>query len=237
MDIIGPILRGIRNGAYYGTKIRAPHGKVRSWRCCCAALSCTYAALVMTVLFRPGPVKDMLNSIVSLTYTHTKNLAVFVGLYKGLLALGRLAYQGLGIPVTASIGQPVAPWHSFVAGGIGAWFVWADYNAVNFQIVLYLVSRVIMSAVRVAATRGMIPSPLLFKFDQVYPWLAVSVWACVMYLFENHRSTVHSSLASSMDFLYHDSNQWAGAHDFLPSPATAAVVVYFLLRLRGTARK
>ncbi|KTF72577.1 hypothetical protein cypCar_00045399 [Cyprinus carpio] len=57
------VVKGFRNGAVYGAKIRAPH------------------ALVMTFLFRSG------RAIAQATYTHSRNLACFVLTYKGLQAL------------------------------------------------------------------------------------------------------------------------------------------------------
>uniref|UniRef100_A0A3B1J285 Peroxisomal membrane protein 4 n=1 Tax=Astyanax mexicanus TaxID=7994 RepID=A0A3B1J285_ASTMX len=63
------VLKGFRNGAVYGAKIRAPH------------------ALVMTFLFKSGSLKSKLKAIAQATYTHSRNLAFFVFTYKGLQAL------------------------------------------------------------------------------------------------------------------------------------------------------
>jgi hypothetical protein len=46
-----------------------------------------------------------------------------------------------------------------------------------------------------------------------------------MWLFEYHPNTLHPSLTASMVELYHDSNVWRQLGDFLPSPATVAVLV------------
>ncbi|CAG8785683.1 12274_t:CDS:2, partial [Acaulospora morrowiae] len=55
-DILA-IIKGFRNGAVYGAKIRFPH------------------ALVMTFLFRTGSFKEKLNIIIDATKSHSKNLA------------------------------------------------------------------------------------------------------------------------------------------------------------------
>ena len=120
------VLRGIRNGAYYGTKIRAPHaaGVVMFCRfrplhamspmppACCVA--------VMTFLFRSGPLREKIDSIVRLTFEHTVRLAKFVGVYKALLMVGRWLAQAAGFCLDAKPGLPAHPLHAFLAGCIGA---------------------------------------------------------------------------------------------------------------------
>lgn len=44
---------------------------------------------------------------------------------------------------------------------------------------------------------------------QTFPLLATIVWGVILYLFEQEGPSVHKSLKSSMDFLYHDANSWA----------------------------
>ena len=43
--------------------------------------------------------------------------------------------------------MPQSPYHSFVAGLIGGYSVWGRYSSVNYQIVLYLTSRVLTGLV------------------------------------------------------------------------------------------
>lgn len=99
------------------------------------------------------------------------------------------------------------------------------------QIVLYLLSRIIIAWCKNLAAQGVKPF-CMTTFKSAYPFLAAAVWANVMYLFEARRGTLHKSLARSMDFLYHDSNRWQTLSDFLPSPATVAVLVYYFFYVR-----
>ena len=217
----------------------------------------------MTALFQSGPLKKKVDYIAGLTYTHTKNLGLFVFSYNAMLVAGRLAYRLLGLPMSRGTGRPAAMWHSFAAGAVGGWFVWGKYSGVNYQvmrerppvsvtgvirgsrppsrvaspqIVLYLLSRIIIAWCKNLAAQGVKPF-CLTTFKSAYPFLAAAVWANVMYLFEARRGTLHKSLARSMDFLYHDSNRWQTLSDFLPSPATVAVLVYyfFYVRVKATA--
>lgn len=58
------IVKGARNGAVYGAKVRFPH------------------ALVMIMLFRTGSLREKFHQIFKATRTHARNLAVFASIYK-----------------------------------------------------------------------------------------------------------------------------------------------------------
>ncbi len=95
--------------------------------------------------------------------------------------------------------------------------MWGHYNSVNYQIVMYLLSRIMIASVRLLASRGVQPFARV-TFARAYPWLAAGTWALVMWLYEAHSKMLHPSLAGSMDFLYHDANTWPrGLLDFAPS--------------------
>jgi peroxisomal membrane protein 4 len=242
-------VKGAAHGLTYGTKIRLPH------------------AFVMTFLFKPDlPAAQKLRTIATLAFLHARNLALFVGLYKALLALGRaqaaaaisLAARrprslvrasesadtvvagaltpslraALRGPALAPPGRPAASWHPLVAGALGGWLVWGNYSGVNYQIVLYLLSRILVGGARVAAKRGVWPFRAL-SFRQSYPWGAAAVWALVMWLFEAHPDALDGSLRRSMDFLYRDADKGKRPADFLPSRAAAAVVATMVWLKRG----
>ena len=157
---------GAKQGLNYGTRIRLPH------------------ALVMTLLFRKGPLKDKLHAIVKMAFLHARNLALFVATYKASLVALACAADGRCAP-SSEPGRPTRPWHPLVAGALGGYLVWGDYSSVNYQISLYVFSRVVVSALRLAAQRGVEPFRQ-FKFEKVYPWGTAAVWATVMYLWEHH---------------------------------------------------
>ncbi|KAG7478361.1 hypothetical protein MATL_G00079680 [Megalops atlanticus] len=123
------VVKGFRNGAVYGAKIRAPH------------------ALVMTFLFKSGSLRDKLKAIAQATYTHSRNLAYFVFTYKGLQALQE-KIQGKSLQS-----------HSFLAACIGGWLVFGDNNHINSQINMYLLSRILFALSRLAVEKGYIPRP------------------------------------------------------------------------------
>ncbi|XP_077428921.1 peroxisomal membrane protein 4 [Vanacampus margaritifer] len=123
------VLKGFRNGAVYGAKIRAPH------------------AFVMTFLFRDGSLAGKLKAILKATYTHSRNLACFVFTYKGLQALLE-KFQGRSLQS-----------HSFMAACVGGWLVFGDNNNINSQINMYLLSRILFALSRLAVEKGLVPQP------------------------------------------------------------------------------
>ena len=127
-DILA-ILKGFRNGAVYGAKIRFPH------------------ALVMTLLFRRDTVSKMTNNIFDLTFQHSRNLAFFVTIYKSLLYLQRLV-KGREDSID-----------SFLAGCIGGYIIFGKNTNVNNQIVLYLLSRILVGLGSLLVKRKWVHQP------------------------------------------------------------------------------
>uniref|UniRef100_A0A914WG01 Peroxisomal membrane protein 4 n=1 Tax=Plectus sambesii TaxID=2011161 RepID=A0A914WG01_9BILA len=140
-------IKGLRNGAVYGVRIRAPH------------------ALVMVFLFGSGTVWKKLLTILKLTRTHAVNLAKFVFSYK-------LIHGGLG-----AIEGRKKEWHSFVAAFIMGYFVFGKNNGVNMQINLYLLSRIMVGLARLAVQKGVLPEPqgAVFPWFAAVVW-GVVLW-------------------------------------------------------------
>ncbi|XP_021544591.1 peroxisomal membrane protein 4 [Neomonachus schauinslandi] len=164
------MLKGFRNGAVYGAKIRAPH------------------ALVMTFLFRSGSLQEKLRAILQATYTHSRNLAYFVFTYKGLCAL-QAHVQGKTYQV-----------HSFLAAFIGGLLVFGENNNINSQINMYLLSRLLFALCRLGVEKGYIPEPrwdpfplftglvwglVLWLFEYHRPTLQPSLQSSMTYLYQD----------------------------------------------------
>lgn len=175
------LIKGIRNGIVYGVKIRFPH------------------ALVMTLLFREGSWKDKANGIYNATFTHASNLAKFVFLYKTLTKLLAHIFNGR------------SQWHSFSAAFITGYIVFGQFNKVNEQINLYLLSRILYGLAKMCVKRDYVQSPK----SSVFPWFAAIVWGVVLWQFEYEQDTLQQSLQSSMTYLYHDSEKWSSLKNFL----------------------
>ena len=104
-------------------------------------------------------------------------------------------------------GQPDEPYHAFIAGALGGYVIWGRYSSLNYQLVLYLASRVVVACVQLAREKG-IPSFLPWKSinntlsNNTYPCMAAGIWGAVMMLFESYPDTLHPSLRRSMDEVY-----------------------------------
>jgi peroxisomal membrane protein 4 len=148
----------------------------------------------MTFLFRSGSLRDKFAWILRATYTHSKNLATFVLIYKTLMAIMRRVEGGKGNV------------HPFISAFIGGYFVFGTHDKINEQvsceifcrsvftgktlisiffgqIVLYLLSRITVAFAKLAVKEGYISKP---NFE-VWPWFAAFVWGSVLWLFEFHR--------------------------------------------------
>lgn len=80
---------------------------------------------------------------------------------------------------------------------------------------LYLLARVTTALAKLfyndyIATKGASPSlaKWLGQDSRAFKIEATLVWAFVMYLFRHHTDTLQSSLRSSMQYLYRDSDHW-----------------------------
>ncbi|KAL2153967.1 hypothetical protein VTH82DRAFT_2643 [Thermothelomyces myriococcoides] len=195
------IIKGARNGAVYGTKVRFPH------------------ALVMIMLFRSGTLREKAWLIFRATRTHARNLAKFATIYKATCLL--LKHFG---PTPGKEG----PYDSFLAGLLGGYIVFGQrsprsgrISSVNQQIVIYVFARVVLALARLAVQPGR-GLPVVSDPDtsaairhHAWPVFASLSWAAVMHLFRWHAAELQPSLRSSMTYIYRDSDKWDGLRNFL----------------------
>ncbi|KAF6825992.1 Peroxisomal membrane protein 4 [Colletotrichum plurivorum] len=199
-DILA-VVKGARNGAVYGTKVRFPH------------------ALVMIFLFRSGTFRQKAGLVFRATRTHARNLAKFATIYKFTMYV--LKHYG---PSPGKEG----PYDSFFAGLLGGYIVFGGRSArsgkissVNQQIVIYVFARVVLGLARLAVAPGK-GLPLVSREDlsnkiSYYAWpvFASTSWAMVMWLFRWHPQDLQPSLRSSMNYIYVQSSEWDSLRNFI----------------------
>lgn len=163
-------LRGLRNGLEYAIRIRVAH------------------CLVMILLYkRDQSLKSNAMFLFNAAKEHSLNLGSFVFFFKLLKCQlqNRAGFSAEGA--------------SFVAGGLVGSLVWGrTRSAINYQVVLYLLSRITTGLIHHQVNKGKLPDVPAFR-----P-LAGFVWAVVMYLFTIDPDSLQGSLRSSMEFLYND---------------------------------
>ncbi|PYI35059.1 putative peroxisomal membrane protein [Aspergillus indologenus CBS 114.80] len=191
------LLKGIRNGAVYGAKVRFPH------------------ALVMILLFRSGTFREKVKLVLKATRQHARNLATFALIYKGSMILLRNIN-----PV--AVGKE-GRYDSFFAGLLGGYAVFGRHKtSITQQIVIYIFARVVLALAKLAIRPDMHPLSSLITpqtrtqiESNAWPVFASVSWALVMYIFRWHPDTLMSSLRSSMVYIYADSDHWDSFRNFL----------------------
>lgn len=196
------MLKGARNGAVYGTKVRFPH------------------ALVMIFLFRSGTVREKARLVFRATRTHAGNLAKFATIYK----LTCLLLKHMG-PTPGKEGAH----DSLVAGLIGGYAVFGRRSprsgrvpSVNQQIVIYVFARVVLALAKLSVREGSpFALPVVSRAEAAdvvsyYAWpvFASASWGTVMWLFRWYPEALQPSLRSSMNYIYAQSDHWDGLRNF-----------------------
>ncbi|CAO2656839.1 Nn.00g056420.m01.CDS01 [Neocucurbitaria sp. VM-36] len=201
------LVKGVRNGVVYGSKVRFPH------------------ALVMIFLFRSGSLRSKSLLVYKATRQHARNLGLFALVYKSSM---------LFLKHTSPTGKE-RHYDAFLAGLIGGYTVFGRtiHNSVSQQIVIYVAARVCLAIAKLAVQprhaggavvdRGvaghmkaggggwdLVKNPELRRamVKNGWPVFASLSWAMVMYIFRWHPESVQSSLRSSMSYIYVQSDHW-----------------------------
>ncbi|KAF2996379.1 hypothetical protein G7054_g10462 [Neopestalotiopsis clavispora] len=194
------IVKGARNGAVYGAKVRFPH------------------ALVMVFLFRSGSFRQKVDLVFRATRTHARNLAKFATIYKTVCYL--LKWYG-------STPGKEGKFDTFLAGLVGGYFVFGGrsragkISSVNQQIVIYVFARVVLALARLAVQPGsglpVVSEPGTSNKVSYYAWpvFASLSWAMVMHLFRYYPEDLQPSLKSSMNYIYKESDNWDCLRNFI----------------------
>ena len=109
-------------------------------------------------------------------------------------------------------GEPERPYHSLIAGAAGGYIVWGRYSSVNYQITLYLTSRILVGLAKRGWEHvrqrpghfgdGSSNTTSILQHPRTYPLVAATVWGIVMLLWEESPHVLHRSLRKSMDEIY-----------------------------------
>jgi peroxisomal membrane protein 4 len=137
------IIKGARNGFYYGTKVRFMH------------------AIVMALLFSTSNLKKEIRRILKLALIHGSKLALYIFLYKSTLLLLRL---------TSNRNQN-RKLDYFIAGGICGYSVYKNKkDPLDLQMILYLLPRDITGGILNLQLRGLIPKFDFFPIIATISW-------------------------------------------------------------------
>ncbi|KAF4551033.1 Hypothetical protein D9617_15g043870 [Elsinoe fawcettii] len=202
------LVKAIRNGIVYGTKIRFPH------------------ALVMVFLFRSGTFREKALQVFKATRQHASNLARFALIYKTTCLVLRSTHPR----------NKERSLDTFLGGLIGGYYVFGtSKNSVNQQIVIYIFARVVLGLAKlsiqppgdnalIGAQYGGRGGMGVIKINDelrerirkaAWPVFASVSWATVMWLFRWYPDMLQPSLKSSMTYIFADSDKWDSFVTFL----------------------
>lgn len=202
------LVKAIRNGIVYGTKIRFPH------------------ALVMVFLFRSGTFREKCLQIFKATRQHARNLATFAFIYKTTCLVLRQSNPH----------KKERSADTFIAGLLGGYYVFGtSQSSVNQQIVIYVFARVVLAIAKLSVQppgdnaligsryggRGgagvikMSDSTREMIRHNAWPVFASLSWAGVMWLFRWYPDMLQPSLKSSMTYIYDNAEQWDSLRNFI----------------------
>jgi peroxisomal membrane protein 4 len=179
------VLKSGRNGFVYGSRVRFAH------------------SIVMALLFKNGSLMSKFMEAVNLSREHGTLLAKFSIVYKGIL----LALH--------NIFRCKQPWHFFVAGAVGGWFVWGSkFDTINSTVALYMFSRAIFGLFAHLHRNHGLTNPF---GDKIFAAFCALSWGIGMGMFELNASALNISLVRSQQYIYHQSDHWTTIWDFLPT--------------------
>ncbi|ODV80584.1 peroxisomal membrane protein 4 [Suhomyces tanzawaensis NRRL Y-17324] len=212
------ILRAARNGIVYGGKLRFSH------------------ALVISLLYRSGPLAPRLKQVLEATKNHAEVLASFAIIYKACCKI--FAHEAL-------LGPKNLPLIKFVAGSIGSWIVYSQHfdlfhSGITHQITLYCFSRVMIACGKMLLDqylscaqpkfRNYAGDAILYKdltanqqkklkssvYNKSWKYFAILTWGLVMLIYDIQPQYLQSSLRHSMAYIYDvEMETWSNWREFL----------------------
>ncbi|KAG7660428.1 uncharacterized protein J8A68_006054 [[Candida] subhashii] len=212
------IIRSSRNGIVYGGKIRFSH------------------ALVINLLYRSGPLRPRLISILKATRDHAQVLASFAIIYKTCVII---------LKGETFLGPKQMGLCKFLAGCIGSWIVYSQHfnifhPGITHQITLYCYSRVTLAVGKILLDLYLNHAQPSFRnyqgnlinygnlnnqqqkklrsivYNKTWKYFAVLTWGLVMFIYHYQPQYLQSSLRHSMAYIYDvEMDTWGNLREFL----------------------
>ena len=225
-DEVAAILSGLVGGGRYGLKIRVPHAVVMTFLFgnnlsfrnklkviakLAAEHSINLASFACLYKFLLASLKTLSRLLIDEDHhVHSGVIRRFIKYCISMVINGPSLVptsnnnnNNNNISNNTLPGLPEHPYHAFLAGAIGGYCIWGKYSSVNYQLVLYLTSRIIVGCIKLAREKGLPPfSWKRLTFHNSYPYGAALIWGTVMMLFEEYPNVLHPSLRRSMDEIY-----------------------------------
>ncbi|KAL2361584.1 hypothetical protein RJZ56_005541 [Blastomyces dermatitidis] len=175
------VLKGARNGAVYGAKIRFPHALV---------------------------IREKTWLVFKATRQHARNLSLFAVIYKStMLALRYLGPSGWGKegPYDTFVAGLLG---GYLVFGKSPGSVSKQIVIYVFARVVLAMAKIAVEPGTHGLSHLITPEARNKIYANAWPAFASLSWAFVMYLFRWYPAAIQSSLRSSMTYIYADSDHW-----------------------------
>ncbi|MDP2435433.1 MAG: hypothetical protein Q8P67_06805 [archaeon] len=193
-------LRGLRNAIITGAQIRLPY---------------ILQAAAFLAIYRTPSDLNRVKFTLKQALTHGRDLGLFVLIYKSICSI--LRHHGV------RDGS-----ESWIAGMIGGCVGFGDSEgirgSVNFQIVLYLLSRGIVGFLKGKVADGALPPQCDISKGASFRLLAGFSLALILYLTEHRPETLQTGFMNTMTFIYHHADS---KPNLPPLPFLLPVVIVF----------
>ncbi|EPE08228.1 peroxisomal membrane protein [Ophiostoma piceae UAMH 11346] len=176
------LVKGARNGAVYGAKVRFPHALV---------------------------IREKTGLVFRATKTHASNLARFAIVYKSTCLLLKYLANGKEGPYDSFLGGLLGGYLVF-GGRTRSGKISSVSMQIVIYVFARVVLALAKLSVKPGVGLPIISQPELSKTISHYAWpaFAAGSWAMVMHVFRYHDAEIQSSLRNSMSYIYVQSDHW-----------------------------
>ncbi|CAK7202712.1 hypothetical protein SEUCBS139899_005439 [Sporothrix eucalyptigena] len=181
-DILA-IVKGARNGAVYGAKVRFPHALV---------------------------IREKVGLVLRATRHHASNLARFAIVYKTTCMILKYLADGKEGTYDSFIGGLLGGYIVFGGRSLRSGKISSINMQIVIYVFARVILALAKLAVKPGVGLPIISQPELSKTISYYAWpaFAAGSWAMVMHLFRYHDAEIQSSLRNSMSYIYVQSDHW-----------------------------
>lgn len=192
------LIKSLRQGIVYGTKIRAPH------------------ATVLELVWGSGPLRKIPGKVLRVTATHAASLGLSAFIFSIVTRLlGALRGQRLHSWNSTSLANQNASsrvWgHYTIAGFLIGYLAWGKMsNKVHQQMLIYVVSRLLVALFQIVSQRRHFTAT-----PQHYRLFSGTMWAILMTILCTSPGSLQVNMRRSLEYVFLQSDRFSCFHDLI----------------------
>lgn len=192
------LIKSLRQGIVYGTKIRAPH------------------ATVLELVWGSGPLRKIPGKVLRVTATHAAGLGfsslIFAIVTRLLGALrGARLRSGNSTSLTGACTSSPVWWHYTIAGFLVGYLAWGKISSkVHQQMLIYVVSRLLVAFFQLASHRRHYTAT-----PEHYRLFSGSMWAILMTILCASPGSLQVNMRKSLEYVFLQTDRFSCFHDLI----------------------